>query len=248
MIFYSGVSSALLLPLVLPAETPATAPGPPEPSSFVEAGWLEGARFTSPLATPSPSPGFELEEFVDEDAWYVRGGGGFVSTTSTGGPGEEIDFDEGYMVGLAFGRHFGAQKNRFAFDVELEGLWNDQDTEGDLAGVRDYTAATLLLNAIVEFRLVDRLFLYGGGGIGTSFVDVGTTSDTISDFEADDGPYLAWQLKGGLLWRFNRSLGANLGYRFVNINDIEIQDSISTDNFELGTEQHVLEIGVTFSF
>jgi opacity protein-like surface antigen len=39
-----------------------------------------------------------------------------------------------------------------------------------------------------------------------------------------------------------------LGYRFVNINEIEISDSVGTDNFDLGIQQHVIELGLGFRF
>lgn len=207
-------------------------------------------RSTPSMAQSGSESDRDGNDPFDESGWSARLGGGLVTTSSDSGGGEEVDFDEAFMLAVAFGHHFGAGEERLGFDVELEGLWSDQDAEtsGEVSGVRDYTAVGLLLNGVVDFRLVDRWFLYGGAGIGTSFVDIGSSGDEFHQFDSEDGPFLTWQGKAGVRWNMTDRLAWNLGYRFVNISDVEIQDSIGASNFELGIEQHVIELGISFGF
>jgi opacity protein-like surface antigen len=79
-------------------------------------------------------------------------------------------------------------------------------------------------------------------------MDVGTQSDSLHDFDSDDGPFLAWQAKAGFVWRTSSSMSVLLGYRFINVDDNQIDDDIGAASFELSTEQHVIELGLRFGF
>lgn len=239
--------------------TEASAPAPEPTAEEVGTGGWEGlgTLLDAPTAVPNSADpqsssatqrSYDSPRFVDENAWYLRLDGGLVTTANSDGPGEEIDFDEGFLVALALGHHFGAQEGSVGFDLEVEGVWTDQDTSGDVSSVRDYNSISALVNALIEFRIAERFFFYGGAGLGAAFVDVGTNSSALGDFNADDGPFLTWQAKAGFLYRFAEHWDANLGYRFVNINNIEIMDSVGTSNFDLETEQHVLELGFGYRF
>ncbi len=133
--------------------------------------------------------------------------------------------------------------------IELR-LWDDQDVSdsGTLQAVRDLTVAGAMLNGVVDFPLSDRLSIYAGAGLGVAWLDVGTTSDSLNDFDAEDGPFLAWQGRGGLTWSFTESTALQFGYRFLNIDDAQIEDGLSSSSFDLETQQHVLEIGLVFGF
>ena len=49
--------------------------------------------------------------------------------------------------------------------------------------------------------ITDHLARTAAAGLGGSWVDVGTSSDTLSDFDAEDGPFLTWQARAGLGWK-----------------------------------------------
>jgi len=218
---------------------------------------------TSP-AWMSPPPLFAADALIDprviadqhdddnraESSYYVRVTGGFVTTESSDGPSEEIDFDEGYLLSLGLGHRFGASENGVGFAVELEGVWTDQDAddEGALQAVTDVTVAGALLNGIVDFRFADQLSIYGGAGIGAAWLDVGTASDGVDDFDDEDGPFLAWQARAGLAWSFSESLSLHVGYRFLNVDDAELDNGAGDSSFDLQTQQHVLEAGLLFGF
>jgi len=177
---------------------------------------------------------------------YLQFGFGLVTTQSSTGPTQDIDFDNGYAVPFAIGWRIPGADDAVALDLEIEGIYTDQDVDDDglTQAVVDITQFGLLFNALADFELGESLALYAGGGIGLSFLDIGTTSDGLNSFDDEDGPFLAWQLKGGLRWWMSDTLSWNLGYRFLNVDDVEIDDGIGSSSFDLETEQHVIEIGI----
>lgn len=186
---------------------------------------------------------------LGENGLYLQFNGGLTTTTSSDGPGEEIDFDEGFGLSAAIGSRFGANDgNATAFDLEFEVIYTDQDADdqGVLEAVTDVTVFGGLVNGIFDFALGESASVYAGGGIGASMLEVGTESDGLIDFEEEDGPFLTWQLKGGFRFWASQHLAWNLGYRFLNVDDAEIDDDLGAAEFELQTEQHVVELGVRF--
>jgi len=192
--------------------------------------------------------GAAFDDFdIIEDGWYFQLGGGFVSTADSNGPGEEIDFEEGVGAILSVGHRF-PHAGPLAFDNELELIWTDQDVSdsGILKAVSDVNTLSALLNGVGDYSFTETFSLYGGAGLGFSFVDVGTRSDSLNDFDDEDGPLLTWQVKTGGRFQMSESTSFSVGYRFVNIDDHEIDDDIGGASFDLKTEQHILEIGYRF--
>ena len=82
-------------------------------------------------------------------------------------------------------------------------------------------------------------------GIGAAMLDVGTESDALNDFDDEDGPFLTWQLRAGVQWQLSERVALNAGYRFLNIDDAEIDDDIGDADFDLETQQHVIDVGLS---
>ncbi len=214
----------------------------PAPAVETDPSWL------------SPKPLFSSQEMQRHDDdhrsdtgnnFYLRLTGGLVTTKRSDGPdNDDIEFDEGYLISLGFGHRFGANTTGFGFAVELDGVWTDQDAD-DSEAVRDLSVAGALVNGIVDYRLADQFTIYGAGGIGAAWLEAGTRSD--GDFDDEDGPFLAWQLKAGVAWSFTDDLALHFGYRFLNIDDAEFDSSVNS-SFDLETRQHVLELGLIFGF
>jgi opacity protein-like surface antigen len=190
----------------------------------------------------------EHEDDHAGNGFYFQIGFGLVTTTDSDGPtGEEVDFDEGYAVPAAIGWRVAADDdNAFAFDIEAEAIWDDQDadTTGTLEAVNDLTVLGALVNGVADFALNEKWSLYGGAGIGVAWLDVGTETDALNDFDEEDGPFLAWQAKAGLRWWASHSVSWSLGYRFLNIDDAEVDDDLGGASFDLETAQHVIELGL----
>ncbi len=222
----------MLLSLLLTAST-ATLAG--NPASHFSAEPLVGM-----------SAGIDHES--PERRTYLRIGGGLATTEDSGGPSEDVEFDDGFLLALAVGRRMGAGTTGLGFGLEIEGLFTDQDADdgGTVEPVRDTTVYGAFLNGVLDFRIADSFTLYGTAGLGPAWLDIGTKSDGINDFDDEDGPFLAWQAKAGVAWHLGEASSFSLGYRFVNIDDVEIEDELSGDSFDLETQQHGIEVGFAF--
>lgn len=204
---------------------------------------------TSPSSLP-PRFAVDDERLGSESPWYWSIGASVVTTRSADGPSEEIDFDEGWGLQLALGRrYFGATDDAMMLDVELEGLYTDQESDGSAAlnPIGDLNTAALLLNGLVALQIAEETEVFVGGGVGLGWLDVGTQSDSLSSFSDEDGPFLAWQLRAGVRFGFGESTELELGYRLLNIDDAEIDDGIGDSDFTLETQQHSLGVTVRFS-
>jgi opacity protein-like surface antigen len=202
-----------------------------------------------PFAVFEPAPLFEPAA-LSGGGGYLRLNGGLVSTRSSDGPDEDVDFNQGYLLGLAIGQRMSSGDQPLNFDLELEAVWTDQDADDDgvLQAVTDVTTIGGFLNGTIDFRLAGRLSLYAAAGIGATWMDVGTESDSLHDFQDEDGPFLSWQAKAGLAWSMSDSMSLLFGYRFIDVDDNQIDDDVGSSDFELSTEQHVLELGLRFGF
>lgn len=246
------LSATAPCPLDGPATLPSPVPGGVEGSSApaAEVSALESALGRSARQDTVVVQDASARQIGTERRMYLRVDGGFVTTEDSDGPDEDVEFDEGYLVALAFGWRTTPGPGRVDFDVELEGVWNDQDADdqGPIQAVEDVTVAGVFLNGTFDFHLADRWSIYAGAGIGSAWVDVGTESDAVNDFEEDDGPFLAWQAKAGLRFLLTDTMALQGGYRFINIDDVEIDDDLGNADFDLETMQHIAEIGLRFSF
>jgi opacity protein-like surface antigen len=254
----SGAILAVSVLVAAPAAMAATASQPsaeepelqlgPADSVAVEEGY--SFDILAPSIPPAAAPAAALAPYYDNNAsgMYFRLGAGLITSTDSDGPGEEINFDEGYMLSAAIGHRFAGKPDNLAFDLELEGVWSDQDTDedGPIQSVSDVTVLGLLVNGLADYRIAQSFSLYGGAGIGASMMDIGTESDALNDFNDEDGPFLTWQAKAGVKFLMAGGGAFNFGYRFFNVDDVEIDDDIGGADFELQTEQHGLELGYTF--
>jgi hypothetical protein len=76
---------------------------------------------------------------------------------------------------------------------------------------------------------------------------VGTTTDAPQTTSTRrDGPFLAWQAKAGVRLWATQSTSFFLGYRFLNIDDAEVDDDLGGASFELETQEHIAELGIRF--
>jgi len=191
---------------------------------------------------------YDDDGILGTGGWYVQIGAGVMTVADSDGPSEDVEFDEGFAIPIAIGHRFGADDgNAFAFDLEFEAIYTDTDTdEGVLEAVSDVTTIAGLLNGVGEFSFGNKLGAYLGAGIGVAALDIGTQSDAANDFDEEDGPFLAWQAKAGLRLWSSEDLAWGLGYRFLNVDDAEIDDDIGGADFDLQTQQHILELNLRF--
>ncbi len=206
-----------------------------------------GEPSTAPVPTPPPIS--LIAPFAvarnDDDPWYMRVNLGLTTTEDVDEGSEEIDFDEGWLIALAVGQRVTSGDRPLHFNLELEGLYTDQDADDDglIMAVEDLNVGALFLNGLLDLHLAERFSIYGGLGIGPAWLDVGTSSG----FDDEDGPFLAWQARAGFTWHFAETTAFQIGYRFVNVDDAEIDDGgLGSAEFDLETQQHGLELGLCF--
>ncbi len=172
-----------------------------------------------------------------------------MTTQAADGPSEEIDFDEGWGLQLALGRRYlGATDDGMMLDLEFEGLYTDQESAGSsvMNPIGDLNTAAFLLNGLVALQIAEETEVFIGGGLGLGWLDIGTEGDSLSSFTEEDGPYFAWQLRAGVRFGLGASTELELGYRFLNIDEAEIDESIGELDFALETKQHSLGASVRF--
>ena len=196
------------------------------------------------ILTPVPEHGSAAQN-RNLGGTYLRVNGGLVTSMDSTGPDEDIDFDEGYLVSGAIGQRMLSPRYPLNFDLEIEGLWSSLEArdEAPIVALDDVGLAGAFLNGTFDLRLGGRLSAYAGAGIGGAWMDLDTQRDALYDFVDEDGPFLAWQAKAGLSWRLSRRSALSVGYRYLAVEDIEIEEGVSGANFDLETEQHAIEFG-----
>lgn len=223
--------------------------GAPTPSNQPDAIPLISAG----LPSDTPSTAYQPTAYADPaqayvyspapvGSWYVRAAAEFVTGRTENGPDstEDVDFDDGVGASVGVGQRVGAWNTGLGFSVELDVFYANQDADKANAAVSGQDVLAGMIDGILDFRIYDRFSIYGGAGLGLAWQDV----DTQSGFQDEDGPFFAWTAKAGGAWHFNSVTSLYLGYRFVHLDDNEIDSS--TETFNLETNMHCIEAGLMF--
>lgn len=146
----------------------------------------------------------------------------------------EVDSDDGWGIGGAIGTQIkmvkieaeiATQKNDIN-GVDFDNLGRQVEKE---AG--DTTINSLLLNAFLDFPLVNGLSVYVGGGAGLAIVDF-----QAGRFDSDDTVF-AYKFAAGVSYAFTPELGADLGYEYLATEDVELDNvelkDVNTNNIVL---------------
>jgi opacity protein-like surface antigen len=238
MTFFLAPVVTALVPVYASQFNEPDAPAPETVVPLVDSSPLEPryAVYDETLGEPSP--------------WYWTIGADVTTTRPSDGPDEEIDFDEGWAAHVAVGyRFFGATDDAMAWDVELEGFYTDQESDDDAPGrpIQDINSTGLLVKGLANFQVARSAELFAGVGLGMSWLDIGTGGDSFNDFDDDDGPFLTWTVHAGVRFDVSEAVDLELGYRFLNIDDAEIDDEgIGDADFDLQTRQHLLGLSLRF--
>lgn len=221
----------------------------------VDNGQSDALPSSANVSLPSSSTSLPSRFAVDDERlgidspWYWSVGASLVTTRSADGPSEEIDFDAGWGLQLALGRRcFGATDDGMMLDLELEGLYTDQESDGNAATnpIGDLGVAAMILNGLVALQIAEETELFIGGGLGLAWLDITTQNDSLSSFADEDGPFFAWQLRAGVRFGLGASTNVEVGYRLLSIDQVEIDDGVGDMDFALETQQHSLGLTVRF--
>ncbi|MEW6073784.1 MAG: outer membrane beta-barrel protein [Planctomycetota bacterium] len=189
----------------------------------------------------------------DDGRWYVQFGAGFASPANSTGPIQEIVFDDGFALHGLVGYRLSdpAPETRWGWSAELEGYLSDADIRADgfaevgASTSEDLTMTAVLLNGIFDWRWSDRVTLYGGGGVGYApRIDYQSFGNLDHEFGLVDSDAAAWQGKIGLRYRLGASASWVVGYRYLQTEDLAMEDEEIGSSFDLENRQHVLEFGM----
>lgn len=194
-----------------------------------------------PRATAEPRP-------------YVSLLGGYTALRdSDAGFLEEINFQEGYLAGVAVGYDSHAAKGYADTRLEAEFTYrknNLQDVEflGErTAGDGSIRSQSLLVNAYCDFKTPTFVEPFVYFGLGAARINVKKASVAGVSFIDDDGYSFAYQFGAGLAFALTESLDLDLGYRLFRIVDAKIEDA-TDDKFSLYYETQNVYLGLSYDF
>ena len=209
-----------------------------------------------------------------EGQWYIQGDGGAMivedQSIDVNGVNDDAqaDYDTGFDFGAAVGYDFGA------FRVEAEGSYRAANVDEVSAGGQglqidpvgqpggrngrltnqtapalwEINALSFMLNGMFDFGSDDGIQAFAGGGIGVARVDMNAQFDERGPGAYDDSDTgLAWQLLAGLRVPLSDSLDIGLKYRYFNMPDIGIVDTIGRP-LESKLSTHSLLGSITYNF
>jgi outer membrane immunogenic protein len=192
---------------------------------------LSTAAIAADLPVYEPAPVVApVPDMVDWSGFYIGLHGGY-GWSDLDGDDDDFDFDDADLQGPVFGGQVGInwQYNWVVFGVEADGSWSGINDEEDFDLDDDEEEFGYEWLASFRGRLgvgLDRILLYGTGGVGFGSFEDGDIAD--DDDEVDFG----WVAGGGaeFLVTDNVSIGAEyLHYEFEDTIDDGIDGGLDTD-------------------
>jgi outer membrane protein OmpA-like peptidoglycan-associated protein len=192
--------------------------------------------------------------------WYVGAEAGANwaqdvddSITVFGGPltTVNIDFDTGWAAIATVGYAFWESNWR----VELEGAYRQNDIDNAVFngpgpfpfGATAFTdgevnEASLMVNALYDIHVTDRLTLSVGAGAGVANVNLQINNVPVP---IDDHAWgFAWQGIAGLSYALTDRLDLTLNYRYHRVEDVDFQTLGFIGNNLDNTENHTVTVGL----
>ena len=188
--------------------------------------------------------------------------------------GWTTDFNNGYAVGAAFGRRYGALRGELElawqrsgvdthFDVVAGGIPLGTQDAGVLVtgspnlgvsvadlvddGQGGLRTIYVMANALYDLELGGPIRPYFGGGVGVGFVDVNYSPSGVEIIN-DSSTKFAWQAMAGASWALNPNAEIFAGYRYRATSDATVEADLFAADFEIENRGSIVEAGVRFAF
>lgn len=180
----------------------------------------------------------KLEE---TSGWYLRGDVGYVFNELPDWAEVPIfpvilspELDDAWMFGIGAG-------------VRLNDVWRidvtaDYRTKADYAALglsADYSTTTILANVYADLGTWSNLTPYVGAGIGGGYISASGIEALGVSVGDIDGWGFAWALMGGVAVDLAPNWQLDLGYRYVNLDDV-------TNTLNFHQSAHELRVGVRY--
>jgi opacity protein-like surface antigen len=114
-------------------------------------------------------------------------------------------------------------------------------------GRGEITNTAVFANLYYDFNMGGTIEPYVGAGIGFAQVEVDYTPSGVGIINGDDTA-LAWQLKGGVTWKFDPRWEAYGEYAYRQTDDITLDNRLFPGTLDIKNTQSVFSVGVRFKF
>lgn len=220
----------------------------------------------------SDNSGKFTENFVTGQGTTLPAGTALPSGTSLGWTTE---FENGYAVSGAFGRHFGSN---IRGEIELAYQSNDIDTHSNVraagilldnedAGVLitgsgnlgatvgalvddgqgSVESTYLMANAYYDFNPIGAFRPYVGGGVGVAMVDVDYSPSDLPII-SDDDTVFAYQAIAGASFDLSDRMALFAQYRYRGTDDVETNVDLIPAALDIENRSNLIEAGIRFRF
>ena len=168
----------------------------------------------------------------------------------------ERDVD-GFVGGALGGVNFQAGSFVFGLDMDFGGVAADGSGSEHLEGTEENVRFQhgMDWNAHVRGRLgfaLDRVFIYGAGGLAVADFDVKSNRALQSESDLDDGGHATgWSAGGGLEYAVTDNVLVRAEYLHDEYSEEEfiVTDvTLVSDKFEVGFTDNIFRVGVSWKF
>jgi opacity protein-like surface antigen len=211
----AGAWAVLAMPAVA-ADLPPPVYAPPPPPPAVGGWYLRGDIAYKIWADPSvdwddSAAGLDFDDEDLDDSWGIGGGVGYR-------------FNEWFRADLTVDYEFPADfEGTTPCPADCGGTGRTTNDE-----TAEISALTTLANVYVDAGNWSGFSPYVGAGVGFSYVMiddiVSQSGDTSFDVDDVDDWAFAWALMAGVAYNFSPNLAVDLGYRFLNIEEVETDE------------------------
>jgi OmpA-OmpF porin, OOP family len=196
------------------------------------------AAVSSSLLASTALAGFE------RDGWYVGIEGGWVSVNDTDfNGGADIAFDGGLAALATLG--YALKNSDWRFEGEVGYRDNDvKDFGGRVATEGNLTEYTYMINAVYDLKIKsERWGLAFGAGIGIDNPHFDATDGT----ESSDVVFAAQGI-AGVTYRAGQHWDLALNYRYLWVNEAELQQSIQFPERDVDLGKHTITLGLRYGY
>ena len=168
------------------------------------------------------------------------------------------DFDDGYGLGVAFGKRLGqvGENSRLRFEGELSYRSNDVDTHklngAALNGPTGKLKSTsLMANLLIDFNEQATFSPYLGAGLGLANVEAdGFGVSAIPAVLNSDETVFAYQLIAGAGWDVSQKTELFVEYRYFATDDPSVTTSGATGSVDtdISYQSNNVLLGARFNF
>ena len=166
--------------------------------------------------------------------------------------GNNTEFDNGYIVGLALGRKMD-YRSRIEFETSFQSLNVPEFVPGPLVlppirAEGDVNVTTGIINFYLDLPNVRRMHPYVGAGIGYAFLDGDVNVAGLFPLEFKDNSALAFQAIGGVTIPVSDRAEMFIEYRYYQTEDFIVTSTFASADIAGPVKTHNLIGGLRFTF